>query len=320
MTLDDLVDFLSGNDIQHYTTSGSIVLSSCPECGSENNKVWLYKDRSDESKPFFGKCMKCSKNWNSFSYLIAIGIEPSLVKHLHGTMENGLSLGMISSLDIFAEKPKEVEQIESIAEIDVSLFASVDEMPNHSASLYAKKRGWTKRFSDSILIDQYSNAVVFVVKKQGKVIGIQRRFVAPRDPKMKTMSSPGFPKRSAVMEFPNEGDVCVCEGPFSALSANHLGYHGICTFGCNVGEEQLDIIANVAESNGKKVYVGFDLDEAGEKGFTRIANTFKWRDIPVFKVKPEYGNDLNDSVMAGKGMVVDDNQIDLSIPYITMPF
>ena len=324
MQITDFTNFLDDHGIYYKSAQNSIVLRTCPHCNSSKDKVWLFKDRKEDSGPFFGRCMKCEAKINSYSYLIDMGIDRSAVSTLHGRMQSdGLRL-QVAPLDWFnAKAPEAKADFENgpIIPVDISAFVAVDTIPDHPASLYAIKRGWTPAQRSDILIDYFSSAVVFVARYEGQVVGFQRRYLNPIDPSRKTMSSLGFQKRRFVIEYPNDGDICVCEGPFSALSACHFGYHAICTFGSNVGEQQLQRIASLAEQTGKGVAVAFDIDSAGRKGYRNIRYVMKSKEIFSYRIKPELGNDLNDSFMAGKGAVVIPVEYeDISIPMLSLPF
>jgi len=324
MTLDGFLSFLDSHGILYKVTNSSIVLHDCPYCGSTKDKVWFFKERRDESMPFYGQCMKCETKTTSYKYLSTLGIDHSALNQLHGSMGlNGkLSLSVLPSLNL-THKIEEIEtepDVEPVP-VDVSAFVPLDSVPDHPASRYAIKRGWTPAQRDMILIDYFSSAVVFVAKYKNTVVGFQRRYITPLDPSRKTLSSLGFQRNKFVMEFPNNGDVCVCEGPFTALSAWHFGYYAVCTFGSNVGDGQLDLIANLAQSKNKNVAIAFDLDKAGRKGYSRIRYSMLSKDIEAYRIKPELGNDLNDSWQAGKGVVViPASDEDITIPMLDLPF
>ena len=321
MTLDDFLDFLAENGISFKTTYNSIVLNDCPHCNAVAEKVWLYKDRRNESGPFFGKCMKCDEKMNSRSYLIALGYPRTMVDNLHGAFTEGFKLDARTAIDDLTAIPELQIAEQPVEDLDISMFLPLPEVSTSEAALYAIKRGWTDKQKDDILIDYYGNAVVFIVRYEGKVVGYQRRLVHPFDPKLKTLSSQNFQKRRFVLEFPNDGDICVVEGPFTALSAWHYGYYAICTFGSNVGEQQIDTIANLAQTKKKDVAIGFDLDSAGKKGYCRIRAAMTFRKLGSYRVRPEYGNDLNDSWMAGKSVLsIMTMDVDQSIPELDLPF
>jgi hypothetical protein len=318
VTLDDFLGFLDKHGIAHRTTQSSIILHACPSCGSEKDKVWLYQDRPYPNGPFFGKCMKCEEKFNSKSYLIAHGIEVQDVRALHG-FDGELNLDVMPVIDILGKNlaPSDLPP----ETIDISDFVPIPSWPDHPAACYAIKRGFTPVFGDRILLDYAGSAVVFVVREGGQPVGYQRRFLRPPFPDMKTMSSRGFKKLEWVLEFPNEGDICVCEGPFTALSAWHFGYHAICTFGSGVGEKQISKISKLSAATGKAVGVAFDLDDAGKKGFRKISLSIFWTGSRVYRIRPEQGNDLNDSWLAGKGVVVvSSDEEDVTVPDLGIDF
>ena len=71
----------------------------------------------------------------------------------------------------------------------------------------------------------------------------------------------------------------------------------------------------------KKVAIAFDLDQAGRKGYMNIRNYMFHNDIRSYRVKPEYGNDLNDSWVAGMGLtVLGENESDAVLDRLNLPF
>jgi len=321
MLVDDFVNFLDHNDIGYTTNDQSIIFSEAPCCGGIN-KIYLFKNDSDPGQPFFGKCMKCDQPWNSFTYLSELGHELKELDILHGSTDlKDMELGVATSMefDLLKSGPKKAEEI---VDFDLGFFVPLAEKPNHPASKYAISRGWTTQQSDSILVDLFTNSVVFVVRdlENGKVMGYQRRFLVPPRPEMKVKSAKGFKKTQHIMEFPGSGDILVCEGPFTALSAWHYGYHAVCTFGAGVSERQIALIIALARKTGKKVGVAFDLDKAGRKGYRVVRLGMYWEKIPTYQVRPETGNDLNDSWKAKKGLVIlPSMKDDITVPELELP-
>jgi hypothetical protein len=312
MDLDSFIDFLDNNNIPYKTTFQSIILSGCPNCGPAKEKIYLFKDRRDDIGPFFGQCMKCSTSINSKTYLYELGLDRRAIDDLHGrVLDEDIRSIVMPHLDLkekFSRTDKNEKTDIEPEEVDTSMFFSILDHPKHEASLYAKKRGWTEAQANCVFIDYYVSAVVFVVNNNGKTVGYQRRMLHPFDPNMKTISSTGFQKRRFILEFPNDGDICVCEGPFTALSAWHYGFHAVCTFGSNVGEKQLDAISMLSRTKNKSVAVAFDEDSSGRKGHHKIKSRLFWDDTPYYRIKPEAGNDLNDSWMSGKKYEVVSNE------------
>lgn len=319
MKPDDFTAFLDQNDIEYTLNEQSIILAESPCCGG-HRKIYLYRE-DVQDKPLFGKCMKCDTTWSSRSYLTELGFEHGAVDALHGTTDfrtAELGVQTVMAFDLLKNTPPvKLKPQEKI--FDITQYYKVTDMPDSSPAKYAKLRGWTEAQADDILIDIFAQAVVFVCREDGKVVGTQSRFLRPPFPHMKVKSAAGFKKTQHILEFPNDGDILICEGPFTALSAWHYGYHGICTFGSGVSERQIQRIADLADRTGKKVGVAFDLDKAGKKGYRVIRMGMYWRKIPTFRVRPEVGNDLNDSWKAGKGVVLIPEDGDVMIPDLDIP-
>lgn len=319
MLVDDFLSFLNKREVDYTTNDQSVILAEAPCCGG-HNKVYLYKEDSDPGRPIYGKCMKCDQAWNSYTYLSELGFDDKEIDILHGMVElKNLELGMINAIDFNLFQGKAKAKTET-AYFDVNHYYPLEEVADHEASKYAISRGWTIDRKDDILVDIYSNSVVFVVRDaEGNALGYQKRFLVPPRPEMKVQSAKGFKKTQHILQYPNNGDILVCEGPFTALSAWHYGYHAVCTFGAGVSEKQIQLIIELAKKTGKKVGVSFDLDKAGQKGYRIIATAMHWEHIPVFVVKPEVGNDLNDSWKAGKGIqLLPPDTDDITIP--ELPF
>lgn len=319
MKPDEFIAFLNENGIKHTINSQSIILEESPCCNS-HKKIYLYREEN-RGKPLFGKCMKCDTSWSSWSYLREIGIDIKTIDALHGTANlNTASLGLAPiGIDLVAVAPKKAE-IRQEQIYDISLYYKVTDLPDSAMSKYAIKRGWTPAQSEDILVDMFSQAVVFVCRENGKVVGTQHRYLKPPFPNMKVKSAPGFKKTQHILQFPNNGDILVCEGPFTALAAWHYGYHGVCTFGSSVSQRQIDLIASLAKTTGKKVGVAFDKDSAGKKGSKLVRLGMHWQSISTFQVFPEYGNDLNDSWMAKKGIIIkESDKDDITVPDLYTP-
>ena len=316
MKLDRFISFLDEHEILHRVNDESIILNEAPCCGG-GQKIYLYKEELAD-KPFFGKCMKCDTSWNSWTYLNEIGIDRTLNDVLHGQSELGkveLGVSTVMGFDLLRPGGREKEVKEPPKVADITGFYRITELPDHEATKYAIKRGWHSAFADDILIDIYSNSVIFVARKDGVPIGYQGRFLKPRNPKMKTKTMTGFKKTQHVIEFPNSGDILICEGPFTALAAWHYGYHAICTMGSGVSTTQIQLVAEIAKRTGKRVGVAFDMDAAGKKGLRAVRLGMYHHKVPTFRVRPEHGNDLNDSWQAGKGVIViEADQDDITIP------
>jgi len=319
----NLTDFKSALDqygIKYKESGSSLVMQECPACGSSKYKVFFYNTPRDGL--FLGKCFrgKCEETYSSSKYLYMMGVPNHEIDKIHGHD----STHNINSLSPdFNDQPKDVvEEKEEIIVVDkdIDKFIKISAWPDHPASKYAVSRGVTKYWHDEILIDPASNSVVFLVKDGNRAIGYQKRFLTPPYEYMKTQTSYGFKKTEHIIRFKNKGSILVCEGPFTALSAWEFGFDGVCTMGSGISDEQINIIVNIAKSEGKQVGFATENDEAGIKSFHNFRNKMYWHGINVFEVYPEIGKDLNDSWKAGRGFILNksDNWGGPGIPNINI--
>lgn len=327
MNLDSFKDALDELGIGYKESGVSLEVETCPECETGSYRVLFRVHGVDEDEAqFFGRCLRgsCLQGYSSFSYLKKSGMALSRVRKAHGQDPDSNLRGLSppepsNTLDMHISRPIKIEE-NTPQELDLSDFFPIWSWPDHPASLYAIKRGYCEEFKDSILIDSKTNGVVFLVNEGLKTVGYQTRFLNPISKHMKTKTSAGFSKSNKIMHFPKDGaDILVCEGPFTALSAWHYGYYGVCTFGSSVSKTQIKLIADLADKLNVGVGYALEDDEAGRKGFNSLRAGLFWLGKSLFQIKPEVGADLNDSWQAGKGCVkvADDNWPGPAIPYIT---
>lgn len=299
--VEDFTDLLDEIGVEHRLSGKSLAVKECPACGRGKYKVLFNMSVYEEGEPLIGRCMSgsCGEVFSSIRYLLAQGVSKSKVEAIHGnnTEENLKSMFSFENVDY---NSKDIDIINEAEAINISQFTPLSFMPDHQISKYATKRGYVELFSNKIMMNLNTLAVSFIIhNKDNNPIGYQERFIMKGAmPKCKT--STGF-KRDFVMAFPNDGDIVVCEGPFTALSAWHFGFYGVCTFGANFTKKQLEGIIEIAKKYNKKVLYAMDNDEAGISSFGKFRAMMIFRgygDIPV--IVPEVGKDLNDSWMTGK--------------------
>lgn len=322
MDLDDFKEFLEEYGIEYYEAGQSLCLKECPACGSSRFKVLLRVhnvDLDEDDGVFFGRCQRgsCEEGYSSIKYLLRMGVPKHEVLTLHGrdpiaALENFANPGLKPKKDELAftglESNNSTPKEEPEKVISISEFHKISAWPNYPASLYAIKRGVTEHFYDEILVDVDVNAVVFICRNaNGDPIGYQKRFVKPTNPDMKTQTSAGWSKTKHILNYPNDGDILICEGPFTAVSAWSYGFHAVCTFGSHVSNQQIEQIIEIAEKTGKEIGVAAENDKAGLKAYKAVRSHMYWKDRKIFRVYPETGKDLNDSWQAGKTYKVETN-------------
>lgn len=307
----DIEDFKAGLDelgIPYFEAGNSLKIKTCPACGSEQYKVHLRAEVQDGL--LFGRCYagSCQTNFSSMKYLLMSDMAYDEALQVHGRDRVASLQHMVPDVPEFVKAPvAPTKDPVKAADTDISAFFHLKDWITHPAAQYALKRGALPEW-DWVMFDHPTCAVVFVVYQNGKVVGYQRRYLKPNDPKFKTKSSDGFKKSEHILVVMNPGkDIVVVEGPFTAVSAYHFGYTGICTFGASVSDEQIRQIVELAKELKVGVGVGFDDDAAGDKGLARIRAAMFWSNTKTFKLKPSVGNDLNEAwEQGGTAILVED--------------
>lgn len=296
-----ILDVFDHFGVGYKLTTRSIVCETCPSCGKKD-KVWLFKpDERKHSYRTGGQCWSCGVKYSAYTYFVECGFEPDEVRK---QLNIGLKAGADINADLwqipdFGVSPEAITETQSFTEAEIpETFVRPQYWPTHPASRYARKRGVIKPIDDFVFIDPIKNAIAFPVIYQGQLAGFQRRYVEPSNPKIKTRTDPGVPRKSSLIVLGEESaPICVVEGPFDAVSAAWLGWQGVCTMGCVVTKEQAQSIAMMAldTSDSPFVYIGYDKDTEGEKGARELARLLDLYGIRFSRVYPKEGKDLNAS-------------------------
>lgn len=316
MEADQFLDFCDENGIGYKTNAVSIIMLDCPAEGCNPHKVYFYQEPS-ETGYLNGKCQKCSTKYSHISYLRELGYNVRKGQ-THLKPKEELFKFDVKVLNFTKPPIKELEQ--PPATVQTSNFINFNLLPKHETSKYAVSRGASQDLKNLIRVDISDSSVVFLVIEDNNIIGWQKRYVRPSSPKKKTKTSPGFQAHRHILVLPNtdpNAEYCVCEGPFTALAAWHFGFHGVCTFGAGVSEEQaIKIVELVGDKTS--IAIGFDNDKPGQSGYEYLKTAFALRGKDSYKVlpnclldKPEW--DLNDAWMNGRGYIVEQNQENGSI-------
>ena len=321
---EDFKDFVLNLGIPVKETSTALLLGLCPSCGTSKFKVSLVTATAETHGVLLGSCFSgsCGTGFSSRSYLRMLDVPAAEIDALHGVDPNEairrLDANYQDRHDRAPPTPEEVERadvaeyISSLTEISAALDTSVAQ--------YAIKRGVKPEHYPLVKLDLNYPAVVFLVKSGQEVIGYQRRYLEPLWGFLKTQTSKGFKKSENVIHYNRPySDIAVCEGPFSAIAATSFGYSAVCTFGAGISQVQLDLVYSMIKSKGmKKVFLAFDLDSAGDKGTDRMFKYFAVKGIEVWKLTPEVGTDLNDALVAGKGVTKEKINENPYMPSITI--
>ena len=310
--IEKFIDCVEEYGVTVRDTGSAILLNQCPSCGINGKfKVSFTHSSVETHGRLLGQCFaaSCGEGYTSYKYLAILGVPTEENQTLHGYSpdhaikqlnpdipDNLFPANFAIAKDQGSTKPKEdlVEYVAGLSEIN--------DLPNHDASLYAISRGVKPAHHNLVKIDTRSNAVTFLVKENGVVTNYQKRYLNPPFKHMKTKNATGHDIHNSILVFDKAySDVVVVEGTFTAIAAHNFGFTAVCTFGAGVKYAQLDKVLPVLAAKGlKKVFLGFDLDAAGQKGQDRAARYFALKGIEVGLVLPEAGNDLNDSWQEGK--------------------
>jgi 5S rRNA maturation endonuclease (ribonuclease M5) len=111
-------------------------------------------------------------------------------------------------------------------------------------------------------------------------------------------SAAGVRARNVLYPFDEEADhLCICEGPFDAISLQLQGVNATCTVGSKISTDQID---SLKEFEGK-IIIAYDNDEAGKKGVLHYDSVRRVHMMPNFEIvnpPPKY-KDWNEAHIKG---------------------
>jgi DNA primase len=149
------------------------------------------------------------------------------------------------------------------------------------------------KFADRIIIPFRSDDTVFY---------FQARALYDQSPKYLNPSTEIAPKPSDIL-YPYDEDedyLVVCEGPLDALSLQRKGINATATIGSSISPRQAEILSTF---NGK-VILGYDNDEAGQRGIDKFDRTRKEMRMASFEICPPPSGykDWNEAHIAGEDL------------------
>ena len=145
---------------------------------------------------------------------------------------------------------------------------------------------------------RFANRLIIPFKKENRVYYFQARSLFGDEPKYLNPASEGSVRSSDVV-YPfdeSEDYVVVCEGPLDAVALQRQGVNATCTIGSTCSRTQAEILSEF----GGKVILGYDNDEAGEKGIKRFDTLRKEMRMASFEICPPPSGykDWNDAHIA----------------------
>ena len=149
---------------------------------------------------------------------------------------------------------------------------------------------------------RFHNRIIIPFKSEELVYYFQGRTLHDARPKYLNPSTDIAPKPSDILyPYDEERDhVVVCEGPLDARSLQLQGVNATATLGSSISTRQAEILSRF---NGK-IILGYDNDEAGQRGIDKFDRTRKELRMEGFEVCPPPSGfkDWNDAHVAGKNL------------------
>lgn len=131
---------------------------------------------------------------------------------------------------------------------------------------------------------KYKDRLIIPFKNDGFVYYFQGRALGEQTPKYLNPSREEGPKASDILyPYDEEADILVvCEGPLDARSLQLQGVNATATMGSNVSRAQAEVLSLFKG----RIIMGYDNDEAGQKGIERFDSLRKEMRMENFLVCP----------------------------------
>jgi len=129
---------------------------------------------------------------------------------------------------------------------------------------------------------KFHNRIIIPFRKDNVVYYYQGRTISDARPKYLNPSTEIAPKPSNIL-YPYDEEanmLVVCEGPLDALSLQLNGVNATCTIGSSVSPTQAEILSTFKG----KIIMGYDSDEAGQRGIVKFDRLRKERRMDTFEV------------------------------------
>ena len=149
---------------------------------------------------------------------------------------------------------------------------------------------------------RFADRIIIPFKTDGVVFYFQARALYDQTPKYLNPSTEIAPKPSDIL-YPYDEDedyLVVCEGPLDALALQRRGINATATIGSSVSPRQAEILSSFRG----KIILGYDNDEAGQRGIEKFDRTRKEMRMTGFEVCPPPSGykDWNEAHIAGEDL------------------
>ena len=149
---------------------------------------------------------------------------------------------------------------------------------------------------------RFHNRIIIPFKSEEVVYYFQGRTLHDARPKYLNPSTEIAPKPSDIL-YPYDEDqdhLVVCEGPLDARTLQLQGINATATIGSSVSPRQAEILSTF----DGKIILGYDNDEAGQRGIKKFDRTRKEMRMTGFEVCPPPSGykDWNEAHIAGEDL------------------
>ena len=271
--------FVNNDWKKHMSVNVDSGMWQCFKTGRSGNFVRLYSEA--EGVPYFRAQRDLMiKNFEFLGEEVPELVSPQKELELDTSRLIPINLDSVDS-----ENKKEVDAWSFL--FGRSLFNLNEE---EEAPFYLCTEG---KFTDRIIIPFRSDDTVFY---------FQARALYDQSPKYLNPSTEIAPKPSDILYPYDEGEdyLVVCEGPLDALSLQRKGINATATIGSSISPRQAEILSTFEG----KVILGYDNDEAGQRGIDKFDRTRKEMRMASFEICPPPSGykDWNEAHIAGEDL------------------
>ena len=232
---------------------------------------------------------------------------------------------MIKNFEFLGEEVPELDRPETKLELDTSKLIPIN---LNTADSTDKKEldAWNFLFGRALFNlneeedapfylcteGKFTDRIIIPFKADDVVFYFQARALYDQTPKYLNPSTEIAPKPSDILYPYDESEdyLVVCEGPLDALSLQRKGINATATIGSSVSPRQAEILSTFRG----KIILGYDNDEAGQRGVEKFDKTRKEMRMTGFEVCPPPSGykDWNEAHVAGEDMfswIMDKSQV-----------
>ena len=253
------------------------------------------------------QCFKSGKNGN----FISLYAESEGITYLKAQTDLIIKNFSFLGIDppVKKEVPKRNAEIDPASLVAINIESAYEEDPK-------VQQAWSflfgrKLFNEEVAEEEpfylctegrFANRLIIPFRKEGKVYYFQARSLFGEEPKYLNPASEGAVRSSDVL-YPfdeSQDSVLVCEGPLDAVALQRQGVNATCTIGSTCSKTQAEILAGF----GGQIILGYDNDEAGQKGMERFDRLRKELRMTGFAVCPPPSGykDWNDAHIEGEDL------------------